>query len=92
LKSSTLPGSFFIVALVTGVLLLVPLVAMQFTEEVDWSTGDFAIATSLIFGAGTAIVLGTRCARGRFGRIIVVAVVGLLLAVIWAQLALGAKL
>ena len=27
----------------TGLLLLLPLVAMQFTEEVDWGVGDFVI-------------------------------------------------
>lgn len=90
MKSSTLPRSFFILALVTGLLLLMPLVAMQFTEEVDWSAGDFVVACILIFGAGTAIVLGSRRASSRFGRIIVVAAVGLMLAVTWAQLALGA--
>ena len=90
MKSSTLPGSFLIVALVTGLLLLVPLVAMRVTEEVNWSAGDFVVAGLLIFGAGTAIVLGTRRAESRFGRIMVVSAVALVLAVTWAQLALGA--
>lgn len=90
MKSSTLPGSFLIVALVTGLLLLVPLLAMLVTEEVDWSTGDFVVAGLLLFGAGTIIVLATRRASSRFGRMMVVAAVGFLLAATWARLALGA--
>lgn len=34
------------------VLLMVPLVAMQFTAEVDWTLFDFAFMGALIFGAG----------------------------------------
>jgi hypothetical protein len=31
-------------AAITAVLLLVPLVVMQFTTEVNWTIGDFVIA------------------------------------------------
>ena len=34
------------------VLLLVPLVAMQFTREVRWGLADFIVAGALLFGAG----------------------------------------
>jgi hypothetical protein len=40
------------IAIATACILLVPLVAMQFTDEVAWSPADFAVAGVLLFGAG----------------------------------------
>lgn len=35
-----------------GGLLLIPLIAMQFTEEVNWQVGDFLIMGSVLLGLG----------------------------------------
>lgn len=43
-----------------GVLLLAPLVAMQFTDEVDWSPGDFVFAALLMGGVGLGLELAVR--------------------------------
>ena len=43
-----------------GLLLLLPLVAMQFTEEVDWGVGDFVIFGSLLVAAGVTFELVVR--------------------------------
>jgi hypothetical protein len=48
------------VALVITVVLLVPLVAMQFTEEVNWSLFDFAFAAALLGGTGFLFELAVR--------------------------------
>jgi hypothetical protein len=40
------------VALATAFILLVPLVAMQFTDEVDWGLADFVVAGALLGGTG----------------------------------------
>ena len=40
------------VALATGFILLLPLVAMQITDEVDWGVLDFAFAGALLGGTG----------------------------------------
>ena len=40
------------IALATGFILLLPLLAMQFTDEVVWDLADFAIAGVLLFAAG----------------------------------------
>ena len=88
-RSSQPASPFLIVALVTVLLLLVPLVAMQVTDEVNWAGGDFVVAGALIFAAGSAIVLGTRRVSSRAARVMVVAIAVLLLAFTWAQLALA---
>lgn len=77
------------VALATGMLLAMPLIAMQITDEVSWSPVDFVVAGCLLFSAGSAMVLGARRATTTRGRVTAVAVVGLLLALVWAQLAVG---
>jgi hypothetical protein len=40
------------VALATALILLLPLVAMQFTDEVDWGVADFGLAGVLLGGTG----------------------------------------
>lgn len=47
-------------AAVTGAVLLVPLIAMRFTGEVDWTVSDFVFAAVLIFGVGVAWELAVR--------------------------------
>jgi hypothetical protein len=40
------------IALATALILLVPLVAMQLTDEVDWGLADFVLAAALLGGSG----------------------------------------
>ena len=40
--------------------LLLPLVAMQFTNEVNWSDTDFIVAGALIGGTGLTVELAAR--------------------------------
>lgn len=42
------------------VVLLLPLVAMQFTDEVNWSVADFALAGALLLGVGIPLELAVR--------------------------------
>ncbi|MGK7368692.1 MAG: hypothetical protein ACNS64_00650, partial [Candidatus Halalkalibacterium sp. M3_1C_030] len=49
-----------ILALITGSLLLIPLIAMQFTDEVVWTLSDFIFAGTLIFGTGLTYKLLTK--------------------------------
>ena len=48
------------IALATVAILLIPLVAMQFTDEVAWTLSDFVIAGILLFGSGLAYELTSR--------------------------------
>ncbi len=43
-----------------AVVLLLPLVAMQFTDEVNWSVADFALAGALLLGVGIPLELAVR--------------------------------
>lgn len=88
----TFPGlrrAAFGAAVVSALLLLVPLVAMRVTPEVNWGPGDFLVAFGLLFVAGMACALGTRSVTRPTQRVAVVAVVLLALAVVWAELAVG---
>ena len=88
MSRSSLRKPLFGVALLTGALLLLPAIAMQFTNEVSWGPGDFVVAAVLLFSAGSAIVLATRL-RSRVYRFGAIGLVTIALLVIWAELAVG---
>jgi hypothetical protein len=44
----------------TAFIVLLPLVAMQFTDEVDWGLADFVLATALVGGTGLLLELAAR--------------------------------
>jgi hypothetical protein len=48
------------VALATACVLLVPLVAMQITDEVNWTLADFVLAGALLGGTGLLLELSAR--------------------------------
>lgn len=77
------------VVLVTAFILLLPLVAMQFTDEVDWNLTDFVVAGALLLGTGFAYELAARMA----GNIAYRAAAGVALAaallLVWLNLAVG---
>jgi len=85
----TLTKSLLRLAFATACLLLIPLVAMQFSTEVVWTLSDFVIAGGLLFGAGLSYLLVARLGSSASYRLGVgVAVVaGLLL--VWGNLAVG---
>lgn len=77
------------VLLGTGALLLVPLVAMRFTSEVNWSPMDFVAAGLLLAGAGGLYVLLTRKLRTVPQRRLIGGGLLLTLMLVWAELAVG---
>lgn len=70
-------------------LLLIPLIAMQFTDEVDWGLADFIIMGILLVGTGLICELIMRKVKKMDYRIgiILLLLVGLFL--IWAELSVG---
>jgi hypothetical protein len=77
------------VLLGTGAILLVPLVAMRFTREVNWTALDFAVAGVLLAGIGSIYVLLTRKLRTVPQRRAIGAGLLLTLMLVWAELAVG---
>ena len=77
------------VAVVIALILLVPFVAMPFTDEVVWTLSDFSIAGFLLFGFGLVYVLTTRNVGNAKLRVTIGVVIGALLLIIWAELAVG---
>lgn len=77
------------VAITTLILLAIPFIAMQFTNEVNWSVSDFIIMGLLIFSTGLSYVLLTRSASGFTYRAAFALAVGTTFLLIWANLAVG---
>ncbi|MCC6073207.1 hypothetical protein ACFSQU_05680 [Massilia sp. GCM10020059] len=78
-----------IVVLVTAAILLVPLIAMQFTGEVNWSAFDFVVAGVLLAGTGLAYILSTMKMSSPRSRLAIGAMLAVALVLVWAELAVG---
>ena len=78
-----------IILSVTTFLLAIPMVAMQFTNEVDWTLSDFVTAGVLLLSTGLAIEMVIRNLKAGALRTIVLVVILLVLFLIWAELAVG---
>lgn len=76
-------------AVVTAILLLVPLVAMQFTGDVNWGPGDFIIAGALLFGTGFVFGLAARAAGSTAHRLAAGLALFTALFLVWSSLAVG---
>lgn len=77
------------ILLTVVVLLLIPLVAMQFTTEVNWGPEDFIVAGVLLFGTGLSIELVLRKITKTTHRIALCGGIMFLLFLVWAELAVG---
>jgi peptidoglycan/LPS O-acetylase OafA/YrhL len=61
-------------AAITGLILLIPLIAMQFTDEVKWTVFDFVFLGVLLFGAGAVFeLLASRVRAGAYSAAVGVA-------------------
>lgn len=78
-----------IILSVVGVLLLIPLVAMQFTDEVDWDVRDFIIMGVLLLGTGLLLELVLRKVKSLKNKILIGGAILLGFFLIWAELAVG---
>lgn len=72
-----------------AVLLVVPLVAMQFTDEVDWSAADFAVFGAMLAGAGGAFELAVRMTHNTAYRAAVGVALAAAFLLVWANGAVG---
>jgi hypothetical protein len=70
-------------------LLLLPAVAMQFTDEVQWGPADFLFAAVMIGSVGLAFELTVRRRRDRTTRAAVGVALATAFALTWVNLAVG---
>ena len=70
-----------------AVLLALPAIAMQFTDEVNWGPEDFLFA-AVMFGM-TGLELTARARFSRIGKLLAAGAIVFALLVIWAELAVG---
>lgn len=78
-----------IILATAAILLTVPFIAMQVTNEVNWTSSDFLIMGILLFGTGLLCELFMRKVKSIKNRIIACGVVLLVFFLIWAELAVG---
>lgn len=70
-------------------LLLIPFIAMQFTDEVNWTLADFVVAGILLLTSGIIIELVLRMIKKSGYRIAIIITLLVALLLVWAELAVG---
>lgn len=72
-----------------ALLLLLPLVAMQFTREVAWDATDFAVFGTMLTVACGAYEIATRVTDDRKSRAIAGLAIVTAFLLVWVELAVG---
>lgn len=78
-----------IIILTSLILLLIPLIAMQFTDKVNWTLSDFVVAGALLLGTGLMCELVIRKVKKIKFRIAICVALLIVLFLIWVELAVG---
>lgn len=78
-----------IILIAVVVILVIPLIAMPFSDEINWTLSDFIVAAMLLFGFGLMFDLILRKIKKRKYRIVLSVILLLALILIWAELAVG---
>ncbi|HEY0011154.1 MAG TPA: hypothetical protein VGB97_04600 [Candidatus Paceibacterota bacterium] len=73
----------------TALILLIPLIAMLFTDQVNWGLGDFVVIGALLLGAGFAYEFIANRVPKKGHRIVLALGAIFAVLVIWADLAVG---
>ena len=71
------------------VILTIPLIAMQFTKEVNWTISDFLVMGILLFSTVFTIDFVLKKVKTLKSRLIVIFAIVILLVLVWAELAVG---
>ncbi|MFC3559401.1 hypothetical protein [Pedobacter jamesrossensis] len=86
---STSSQRITIILVIITIILSIPLVAMQFTNEVKWNLTDFTAAGALLIITGLAIEVVIRNVKAITLRNLLLAVILLILFLVWAEMAVG---
>lgn len=79
----------FFILLGAALVLSIPLIAMQFTNEVNWEALDFIVMGTLLFGTGLLCELIMRKVTSIKYRIGICLILLITLFLIWVELAVG---
>lgn len=79
----------YLILLSVPTLLLIPLIAMQFTDEVNWSGFDFLVMGTLLTGLGLTVDLVLGKVKDRQSRFLLLLAIIVVFVLIWAELAVG---
>lgn len=82
-------GRLFALLFGAAIILSIPLIAMQFSSEVNWGLSDFLIMGALLFGTALIIEFILRNAKSLVQRVIFCAIILIVLFLVWAELAVG---
>lgn len=85
----TFTHSILRLAGLVALILCIPLIAMQFSQEVDWSASDFSIMGLLLFSVGFAYLIVTRYMTNIVYKAAVAMALGSTSLMLWANLAVG---
>jgi len=77
------------ILLISLFLLLIPLIAMQFTNEVNWTISNFIIAGSLLFGTGLISEIIMRKIKNINFKLALLGATLIIVILIWIELAVG---
>lgn len=81
-------NQLFVLA-VTAILLLIPLIGMQFTNEINWSTFDFILMGTLLLGLGLTSELIFRKLKNKTYKLGLIVLLVIVFLLIWIELAVG---
>mgnify|MGYP000008448135 CR=1 FL=1 len=70
-------------------LLLIPLIAMQFTKEVNWTFFDFFVAGGLLFSLAFSVDYIFQKVQNKTNRLLILFGTLLIFFLLWAELAVG---
>ena len=70
-------------------LLLIPLIGMTITDEINWSAFDFIIMGSLLIALSIGINLVSTRLKNLKNRFLYIGILVLIFMLIWAELAVG---
>ena len=77
------------ILLAIALILLVPLIAMIFSDEVNWSAFDFFVATILLLSTSFILDVTVRKINYSVYKIAICITICLVIIIIWAELAVG---
>jgi len=78
-----------VIVFISVIILILPLIAMQFTDEITWTLLDFVIAETLLLGTSLMCEITIRKVKKKSYRIAICIALIVVLLLIWAELAVG---